>query len=105
MSSDAPGSSSPATDSVGDAAGAGFGGEPVGGMRELAMVSSENSSSGDGQTALPKWPAGHPRQGHTAAQSTARRKSSVNGKFGLRSSFGTFIAPGVCPTRKKRASR
>ena len=33
------------------------------------------------------------------------RRSSVNGKSGLRSSFGTFIAPGVWPMRKKRARR
>ena len=38
-------------------------------------------------------------------QAGARRRSSVNGKFGLRSSRLTFMTPGVWPTRKKRARR
>ena len=38
-------------------------------------------------------------------QTGARRRSSVNGKFGLRSSRFTFITPGVWPTRKNRARR
>ena len=35
----------------------------------------------------------------------ARRRSSVNGKSGLRASLPTDIAPGVWPVRKKRARR
>ena len=40
-----------------------------------------------------------------ALYTDALRRSSVNGKFGLRSSFGTLIGPGVWPVRKKRARR
>lgn len=77
----------------------------------------DRADSGLARRVVPlRQPGCKPRSGRSQAHSVnairsaafdqpPRRRSSVNGKSGLRSSRGTCKCPGVCPMRKKRASR